>query len=327
MSELRWHPYLREWVITATHRQNRTFLPPKEYCPLCPTKDGGLATEIPYTDYDIVTFDNRFPSMQSPAPEPAVEPFPLCPVKPADGVCEVVLYTSRHDGEMADMPVLQIAKLIEVWADRYAELGSLPQSEYVLIFENKGAEIGVTIDHPHGQIYAYPFIPPVLEREVESSLQYTAEKGSCMFCDVTANELGDGSRVVAENEHVAAYIPFFARFPYETHVVMKRHIPSLLEATPEERWSLAEMLRQITGALRALWDMSVPYIMLMHQAPTKGEHGASSHLYVQFLPFKRTPKKLKYLAGSEQAGSFINDTLAEEKAVELRAAAARVPII
>ncbi|MHB1461051.1 MAG: galactose-1-phosphate uridylyltransferase [Armatimonadota bacterium] len=327
MSELRWHPYLREWVITATHRQNRTFLPPKEYCPLCPTKDGGLATEIPYTDYDIVTFDNRFPSMQSPAPQPAVEAFPLCPVKPADGVCEVVLYTSRHDGEMADMPVLQIAKLIEVWADRYEELGSLPQSEYVLIFENKGAEIGVTIDHPHGQIYAYPFIPPVLAREVESAVQYFAEKQGCMFCDVTANELKDGTRVVAENEHVAAYIPFFARFPYETHVVMKRHISSLLKATPEERWSLAEMLRQITGGLRALWDMSVPYIMLMHQAPTKGEHSASSHLYVQFLPFKRTPQKLKYLAGSEQAGSFINDTLAEEKAAELRTAAARVQII
>ncbi len=125
---------------------------------------------------------------------------------------------------------------------------------------------------------------------------------------------------MAENEHVVAYIPFFARFPYETHVVMRRHISEITEASAEERWALAEMLLAVTKGLRALWDISVPYIMLMHQAPTKGDHAESSHLYVQFLPFKRTPQKLKFLAGSEQAGSFINDTLAEEKAAELRKA-------
>jgi UDPglucose--hexose-1-phosphate uridylyltransferase len=324
MSELRWHPYLGQWVITATHRQERTFLPPKEYCPLCPTRPGSIETEVPYPDYEIVVFENRFPSLQRNAPEPAVEGTTLTPVMPARGVCEVVLYTPQHEGEMADLPVEQIAKLVEVWTDRFEALSSHPFVEYVLIFENKGKEIGVTIPHPHGQIYAYPFLPPLIEREILSARKYYEQHGKCLFCSVMEQELQDGRRLVTRNEHFVAFVPFFARFPYEVHVVPVRHVGTLPEMSVEEHWSLAEMLSVVTRTLRNLWEMSIPYIMLLHQSPAREVNSPSYHFHVEFYPFNRTRDKLKYLAGSEQAGTFINDTLAEETAASLRESLARL---
>lgn len=324
MSELRWHPYLRQWVITATHRQERTFLPPKEYCPLCPTRPGSIETEVPYPDYDIVVFENRFPSLQRHAPEPAVEGTELTPVIPAQGICEVVLYTPQHEGEMADLLVEQIAKLVEVWTDRFEELSSYPFVQYVLIFENKGKEIGVTISHPHGQIYAYPFLPPLLEKEIASARSYYEREGRCLFCAVTAQELQDGRRLLTRNEHFVAYVPFFARFPYEVHVMPFRHVGTLPEMTREERWALAEMLSIVTRTLRQLWEKPIPYIMLLHQAPAREWNSPTYHFHVEFYPFNRTRDKLKYLAGSEQAGTFINDTLAEETAAALREALKRL---
>jgi len=324
MSELRWHPYLGQWVITATHRQERTFLPPKEYCPLCPTRPGSIETEVPYPDYEIVVFENRFPSLQRNAPEPAVDGTTLTPVMPARGVCEVVLYTPQHEGEMADLPVEQIAKLVEVWTDRFEELSSHLFVEYVLIFENKGKEIGVTIPHPHGQIYAYPFLPPLIKREILSARKYYEQHGKCLFCSVMEQELQDGRRLVTRNEHFVAFVPFFARFPYEVHVVPVRHVGTLPEMSVEEHWSLAEMLSVVTRTLRNLWEMSIPYIMLLHQSPAREVNSPSYHFHVEFYPFNRTRDKLKYLAGSEQAGTFINDTLAEETAASLRESLARL---
>ncbi len=157
MSELRWHPLLSQWVITATTRQERTFLPPKDYCPLCPQAPGG---EIAAATYDMVVFENRFPSLQRHPPVPAVAPTPLSPVEPAQGTCEVIVYTPRHDLTFAGLEVRQIEKLIMVWQDRYRALGARPDIAYVYFFENKGEAIGVTLNHPHGQIYALPFIPP-----------------------------------------------------------------------------------------------------------------------------------------------------------------------
>ncbi len=324
MSELRWHPYLEQWVITATHRQERTFLPPREYCPLCPTLPGSIETEVPYPDYEIVVFENRFPSLQRNAPIPAVEGTMLTPVMPAHGVCEVVLYTPQHDGEMADLPVEQIAKLVKVWTDRFEELSSYPFVEYVLIFENKGKEIGVTIPHPHGQIYAYPFLPPLIEREILSARKYYGQFGKCLFCAVMEQELQDGRRLITRNEHFVAFVPFFARFPYEVHVLPVRHVGTLPEMSTEEHWSLAEMLSVVTRTLRNLWEMSIPYIMLLHQSPARDLKSPSYHFHVEFYPFNRTRDKLKYLAGSEQAGTFINDTLAEETAASLRESLARL---
>ncbi len=324
MSELRWHPYLEQWVITATHRQERTFLPPKEYCPLCPTKPGSVETEVPFPDYEIVVFENRFPSLQRDAPAPAVDGTPLAPVIPSQGICEVVLYTPQHEGEMADLTVEQIAKLVEVWSDRFVELSGYPFVQYVLIFENKGKEIGVTIPHPHGQIYAYPFLPPLIAKEVSSAREYYDQHGKCLFCAVMQQELDDGRRILTRNPHFVSFVPFFARYPYEVHVMPMRHFGALPEMSAEEHWALAEMLSTVTRTLRRLWDMPIPYIMLLHQSPAREENSPSYHFHVEFYPFNRTRDKLKYLAGSEQAGTFINDTLAEETAATLREALAKL---
>lgn len=321
MSELRWHPLLREWVITATHRQDRTFLPPKDYCPLCPTKPGAFPTEVPAEDYELVVFDNKFPSLQSPPPEMAIEGTELYKTSPAEGVCEVVLYSSKHDGTLAEESVEDIRKLIEVWTDRYMELGSKDFVDYVFIFENKGKEIGVTIDHPHGQIYAYPFIPPVVQRELDGAREHHEKTGRCVLCDIIEEEKKDGRRVVVENKSFFAAIPFYARYPYEVHIFSKPHKGSLPEFTDEERWRLAEILKTVLVKYDNLWQKSLPYMMVLHQNPTNGENYDYYHFHIEFYPPYRTPEKLKYLAGSESgAGVFINDTLAEEKAAELREA-------
>ncbi len=322
MSELRWNPILREWVITATHRQDRTFLPPAEYCPLCPTKSGSFPSEVPAEEYDIVVFDNKFPSLQASPPEPSLPSSDLYEVRPAVGACEVILYTSNHHYELADLPVRQVEKLVQVWADRFQELGDRPEVDYVFIFENKGREIGVTLTHPHGQIYAYPTIPPIIERELAGSKQHFDKHGECLFCRILRDELADGRRIVATNEHFAAIVPFFARYPYEIHVLSRRHAECVTDLMDDERRSLAEILKVVTQTYARLWDRSIPYIMVTHQRPTDGQAYPHYHYHVEFYPPNRTADKLKYLAGSEAgAGAYINDTHAEETAATLRSIA------
>ncbi|MCE5324086.1 galactose-1-phosphate uridylyltransferase [bacterium] len=321
MSELRWHPILQQWVITATHRQDRTFLPPDDYCPLCPTKPGAFPTEIPSEDYEIVTFENKFPSLRHPAPEPAVEETELYKVRPADGICEVVCYTSKHDSTLADADISDIRNLVEVWTDRYHDLGSRDFVDYVLIFENKGKDIGVTLYHPHGQIYALPFIPPKVQKELDSSLDHKTRTGNCLFCDIIAEEYKDGRRIIAENDSFMAVIPFFARYPYEVYIFSKKHHQCMVTFDGRERCDLANILKVVLQKYDNLWGMSLPYMMIMHQAPTDGRDYNHYHFHIEFHPPNRTKTKLKYIAGCETgAGSYINDTLAEEKAAELRAA-------
>ena len=319
MSELRWNPLLGEWVATATHRQERTFLPPADFCPLCPTMPGGFPTEVPEETYDIVVFENRFPSLRPDPPPPAVEGTQLYPVRPGQGVCEVVLYSPNHTTTLAAEPVEQIHKLVQVWADRFRELGALPFVEYVFIFENKGEAIGVTLHHPHGQIYAYPFTPPRVARELEQSRAHKEKTGRCLVCDIVAEEKRDGRRVVAEGNSFVAYTPFFARYPYEVHVASSRHLQALTDMSDSEKRDLAEILKSVLVAFDRLFDISFPYMMVLHQRPTDGDNYDFYHFHIEFYPPLRTAAKLKYLAGSETgAGVFINDTLAEEKAAELR---------
>ncbi|MBA2334440.1 MAG: galactose-1-phosphate uridylyltransferase [Acidobacteriota bacterium] len=319
MSELRWHPLLGEWVATATLRQDRTFLPPPDFCPLCPTKPGGFPTEIPESDYDIAVFENRFPSLSPNPPEPAIEGSELYPVEKSYGECEVVVYSPNHSSTLAREPVEQIYKLVQVWTDRYKELSALEFVKYVFIFENKGEAIGVTLHHPHGQIYAYPFVPPRILRELDQSKKHNDETGRCLFCDILKAEQADGRRIVTENGSFTAYIPFFARYPYELHIISRRHLRDLNEMTPEEQMDLAGILKQVLVAFDKLFDISFPYMMVLHQRPSDGEVHNYYHFHIEFYPPLRTATKLKYLAGSETgAGMFINDTLAEDKAAELR---------
>ncbi|MBA2493757.1 MAG: galactose-1-phosphate uridylyltransferase [Acidobacteria bacterium] len=318
MSELRWNPLLGEWLATATARQDRTFLPPKDFCPLCPTAPGGFPTEVPEPVYDIVVFENKFPSLSPNPPEPAIESTELYPVEKSFGECEVVVYTPNHNSTLAAEPVEQIYKLVQVWTDRFRELSKLDFVRYVFIFENKGEAIGVTLHHPHGQIYAYPFVPPRIEKELEQSRLYLEKHNRCLLCDIVAEERRDGRRIVAENDSFAAYIPFFARYPYELHIAAKRHLPDLTQFSTAEQIDLASILKQVLVAFDKLFDVSFPYMMVLHQKPSGGDYNYY-HFHIEFYPPMRSATKLKFLAGSETgAGMFINDTLAEEKAFELR---------
>lgn len=323
MSELRWHPILEEWVITATHRQDRTFFPPPDYNPLAPTKPGGFPTEIPAPDYDIVVFQNKFPSLQPHPPQPAVEGTDLMPVRPAVGVCEVVVYTPQAEATLAQLPLEKIEHLVWVWTDRFEALGARDDVDYVFIFENKGREIGVTLVHPHGQIYAYPFVPPKLQTELNSARKHWEKTGRCLFQDVLDQELSDGRRIVTENDSFVAAVPFFARYPYEVHITARgQGKTALTDFTRAEQRDLATILKTILGKYDNLFHTSLPYMMVLHQRPSVGPSEDYPHyrFHIEFYPPNRTKDKLKYLAGSEAgAGAYINDTLAEEKAAELRA--------
>jgi UDPglucose--hexose-1-phosphate uridylyltransferase len=315
---------LQQWVVTATHRQERTYKPPEGFCPLCPTRDMSHPTEVPAPGYEIVVFENKFPSFRRAPHEPAVDGTDIMRVRPARGVCEVVLYTDKHHTTFADLDTSHITNLIEVWTDRYNELGALDYIDYVLIFENKGDAVGVTLHHPHGQIYAFPFIPPIPLKELESSYEYKRATGKCLFCDILFQELEDGRRVVAENLDFVAVVPFYARYPYEIHVISRNHRLSLSDLDGNEKRSLAGILKTVTCGYDHLFGFSFPYMMIMHQAPTRQGDFSHYHFHIEFYPPHRTAKKIKYLAGCESGGgTFINDTLPEETAEELRRAIGR----
>jgi len=318
-----------EEVVYAIHRQERTFLPSRDHCPLCPTRPGGSRTEIPFPAFQIAVFDNRFPSFEAPL-----------------GAAEVVVYTDSHDGSLGTLAPQRAEALMWVWRHRYCELGAREDVDYVFIFENRGVEVGVTLHHPHGQIYGYPFLPPVPALELAAD----ARLGGCAPCALMRRELEDRRRVLYENDSVVAYVPYAARWAYEAHVILRQHRPSLLDCDARELRLLAAALQTVVRGYDALFDRPFPYVMVVHQAPTGGANaaedenedesggtatgaapgatggagGAGGHLHVEFYPPLRTAAKLKYLAGSEQgAGTFISDTLPEESAAALREAIAR----
>jgi UDPglucose--hexose-1-phosphate uridylyltransferase len=325
--ELRWNPLLGEWSIVSTGRQDRTFLPPDERCPLCPTPSAAsFTTEIPSATFEIAVFENRFPSFRLDAPQVLATPGADSLVRRARaaGLCEVVVYSPDHDATLASLTGEQARHLVDVWADRYAELAELDDVRYVFIFENRGKEIGVTLTHPHGQIYAFPFIPPRVEREHAAAAEHHARTGRCLACDVVARERADASRIVAETAGFVAYVPFAARLPYEVHVAATEHRESLLDVPEAERGGLAALLQVVQRKYDNLWGFPMPYTMSMHQRATDGLNRPGEHLHVEFAPPHRSRDRLKYLAGVETgAGTFINDTAPEEKARELREAEPR----
>jgi UDPglucose--hexose-1-phosphate uridylyltransferase len=247
-------------------------------------------------------FDNLFPAFQAPR-----------------GAAEVVVYTDSHHGSLGTLPPERAEDLMWVWRHRYLELGARTDVQYVLIFENRGIEVGATLHHPHGQIYGYPFLPPVPRLELEAD----ARLDGCAPCVLLERELQDRGRLIDQNESVIAYVPHAARWPYEVHVVLRAHRPSLLDCAPDELHDLAACLQRVVRGYDALFERPFPYVMVVHQAPTDGRSGG--HLHVEFYPPLRTAEKLKYTAGSEQGGgTFIGDKLPEDSAAELREAVASV---
>jgi UDPglucose--hexose-1-phosphate uridylyltransferase len=321
-SQLRWDPLVEEWVAVAAHRQTRTFLPPSRECPLCPST-GGRPTEIPADDYDVVVFENRFPSFSGRGPvATGVPPTPYGRVEPGHGRCEVICFTPDHRTSFADLPPSRVRTVLDALADRTEALSADPDVAQVFCFENRGEEIGVTLHHPHGQIYGYPFLPPRTRAMLAAARRHAERTGRrVLYADVLAAERTAGQRVVAEVPGWTAYVPAAARWPYEVHLAPHRQVPDLPPLTGAERDAFALLYLDVLRRFDSLFDGApAPYVSAWHQAPVR-EGRDLSYLHLQVFTIRRAPGKLKYLAASESAmGVFINDIPPEQAAAALRAA-------
>lgn len=318
-SEMRRDPLTGEWVAIAAHRQARTYKPPAELCPLCPSSPG-RPTEIPEPDYDVVVFENQFPSFAQgiPGAESTVEAMPMVPVAPASGRCEVVCFTSDHNSSFGELSPAQVRTVVDVWADRTAGLAETPGVEQVFCFENRGEEIGVTLHHPHGQIYGYPFVTPKTEKMLQVAEKYLAQHGRHVQGDVLAAERAAGERVVVDSEHWTAFVPAAARWPVEVHLVPHRQVPDIVALTDAERDDFAVTYLDVLRRLDGLYDRPLPYIAAWHQAPVRTGRELS-WLHLEVFSVLRSADKLKYLAGSESGMAvWINDVTPEQIAARLR---------
>ncbi|MEP6980136.1 MAG: galactose-1-phosphate uridylyltransferase [Nakamurella sp.] len=324
-STARYDVLLGEWVGIASHRQSRTYHPPADQCPLCPTR-GAFATEIPSPDYDVVVFENRFPSFGGAPTAP--NPHALAPHGsdaifaqiPGVGRCEVVCFTSDHDTQVADLPPGRMRTVVQAWAERTAALNALPGVEQVFAFINQGVEIGVTLAHPHGQIYGYPFITPTTAAMLTQVADYRERTGGNLFEDLLAREMADGSRIVTENEHWVAFVPFAARWPIEVNIFPRRQIVDLPAADPDDTDALAAIYLETLQRMGGVFDDTLPAITAVHQAPTHVGRD-DFWMHVSVFSIRRAVGKIKYLAGSESAmGAFVSDISPEDMAARLRAA-------
>ncbi len=301
----RWDPLAGEWVVIAAARQDRTFLPPADQCPLDPSRPGH-PTEIPASSYDVAVFENRFPSLAEPL-----------------GRCEVVCFTSAHDSSFAALSPRRVRTVLEAWIDRTLALSALPGTRQVYCFENRGEEIGVTLHHPHGQIYAFPFVAPRLAQMVTQAALYAREHdGGNLFDDLVAAEVSSGVRVVTQNEHWVAFVPQAARWPYEVRIFPFTRVADLPALSPDARSAFGPLYLDVLRRFDALFDQPAPYIAAWHQAPV-GDSEARDRFaaHLQVLSVRRAAGKLKYLAGTESGmGEWINDIVPEEAAQRLREA-------
>lgn len=314
---LRWHPLRGEWVVYSGYRQHRTFLPPASHDPLAPTTDPAAPTELPAGPWEVAVFENRFPALYSGA---HTAPPSIVETEPARGACEVVVYTQASDGALGRLPLSHVELLVEVWADRTRELAEREDVAYVFPFENRGVEVGVTLHHPHGQIYAYPFVPPLAERMLAQQRAYLLSTGGNLLEQHIAAELADGRRVLHADAEAVAFVPACARYAYEIWVAPRHATPRFDALAPRQIRAFARALKLALLKLDGLWEIPMPYIMAFHQAPTDGLPHPEAALHAQIYPYFRMKGRLKYLAGSEMgAGTFTADTLPESTAAELAA--------
>lgn len=313
---LRWHPMRGEWVAYAAYRQNRTFQPPPEYNPLAPMVDPSNPTELPSGDYEVAVFENRFPTltMESHSP-PTLE----VATAAAKGICEVVVFTQDPHAALASLPLSRIDLLLQVWGDRTLRAARSPEIRYVLPFENRGSEVGVTLHHPHGQLYAYPFIPAVPARMLAQEAEHFATHNRNLMCQLVQAEIANEERMLYRGEHAVAFVPPCARYPYEVWVTPIAPTPDFNALSPEARADLARALKTVLLKYEGLWQRPFPYLMTWYQAPLDGRAHPETQLHATFSPPYRSRDRLKYLAGTELgAGMFAMDVLPEATAAQLR---------
>ena len=314
MAELRYDPLTNDWIMIASHRQNRPQMP-KDWCPFCPGSG-----KVP-DDFDVLEYDNDFPALSQNPPVPddvAAGPYKTAP---CHGKCEVILYSKEHTVTLPELPLPHVRKLVDLWCERHNIISADEKIKYVFIFENRGEVVGVTIPHPHGQIYGYPFIPKKLELECASMKKHKKETGKCLICDMMETEISEKKRIIFENEDFVVFIPFFSAYPYGLYIVSKAHKQYITEFTEREKDNLAAAIKNAAGTLDSLFDYTFPYMMCMHQAPVNSGDVSDFHFHIEFYPPMRSRDKQKFNASSETgAWAHCNPTCPEEKAEELRAA-------
>ncbi|MER6331792.1 galactose-1-phosphate uridylyltransferase [Streptomyces sp. NPDC001034] len=320
-SSLRRDPTTGEWVLMAPHRRRRSATGP--HCPLCPDAPHEAA-EIPGGAYDVAVFDNRYPALGGPAAPGPAHHFGTLADAPAPGRCEVIAYSGDHHTPLARLPRSRVRTVIEAWADRTRELNRLDGVEQVVCFENRGAEVGASLDHPHGQIYAYPWIPDRFARMQETARQARLRGVDCLFCAVLAAEERAGSRIVTRSAHWSAFVPFAARWPFEVHLYARRHVPDLGALTEEERADLAGVYRSVLRRFETVADRPLPYMAVWVQAPAR-DGRELAHLRAQVFSDHWGSGAVKRMAAGELgAGAFVSETEPERAAEALRRAAVRV---
>ncbi len=319
-SELRWDILTGRWVVIAGHRQERIHLPLESQCPLCPSTDSNL-TEIPAPDYDVVVFENRFPAFNSEGahiPEPSETAGLFTASGLASGTCEVICFTSEHRSSFSQLMPARARLIVEVWCDRTKELSVREEIQQVFCFENRGEEIGVTEPHPHGQVYAYPFLAPRMQQMITQMNEYRSESGHNLFDDLIRSEQLQGHRIVTESDHWISFVPFAPRWPYEIHLYPKRRVPYFPELSTSEKNDLALVYLDLLKRFDILFDEPAPYISAWHQYSNEDLLDEYA-LHLELFTIRRADHKLKYLAGSEAAMEvFIGDIIPEKAAQTLR---------
>lgn len=339
MAELRWNPMIKDWVIIAPKRQNR----PDEnsdskksienskanLCPFCLGNNRNLPAY-----YDVWQHDNDFPALSIHNAETTINKNimtanggDLYKAVPSYGKCEVILYSPDHDSSLSLLTKDHLVKLVELWSERYAALSADRKIKYVFIFENRGDKVGVTISHPHGQIYAYSKIPKKIEIELDSCKEYYEEHHKCLFCRMNEEEESFNRRVIYKNNHFIAYVPFFADYAFGVYITSISHKNNITDFyTDDEKQSLADIIKMVTGAYDKLYDMPFPYMMCMHNTPSNADenHAECNHYYhfhIEFYPPLRNKNQQQYQASSETGvWTHGNPTNPEDKAVDLRIA-------
>lgn len=311
-SQLRFDRTTGQWVAIAARRQDRTYKPPPDQCPLCPGPTG-LTSEVPAPDYDVVVFENRFPAL-SGAGAAATVPDGFAPV-PGVGRCEVICFSSDHTGSFAGLPAPHARLVVDAWRDRTAALQSQPGVEQVFCFENRGEEIGVTLAHPHGQIYGYSYLTP---RTAVMMAQAAAHRGGNLFADLLAAEIADGARIVARTELFTAFVPFAARWPVEVHIYPNRFVHNLIDLSADELDDFARIYVDILQRFDRMYSAPLPYMSALHQYADT-DLLRDGYFHVELMSIRRSATALKYLAASESAmDAFITDVVPEAVAQRLR---------
>ena len=323
MAELRYNPMIKDWVMIASNRQNRPQMP-KDWCPFCPGSG-----KVP-DSYEVHAYDNDFPALTQNPPEPDDVATEFYKVKPSHGKCEVILFSPDHHGTLKELSDAHMKKLVDLWCERFNAMREDKKIKYVFIFENRGDVVGVTMPHPHGQMYGYSVLPKKIELELDAAKEHFDEHGECIFCRMNKEEIGAGLRIIHENEDFIAYIPFFADYAYGVYIVAKSHKATIADFAESEKQNLGNILRDITGMYDNLFDFNFPYMMCMHNAPVNNEDEKYAglekfyHFHIELYPPLRAADKQQFQASSETGvWAHCNPTAPEEKAKEMREALAR----